>query len=187
MSYFICPVCREPFTVKNNSCICSNNHCFDISRKGTVNLLRSQKSSHGDDKIMVNARKNFLNNGYYQPLLDVLNSQIISVAADGCTILDCGCGECWYTANIYEHLLHNGINSNFLGIDVSKEAIMAGAGRNKALKLAIATVFDIPVSDNSCDIVISLFAPFSPKEYSRILKEKAISSPHSQWKSICGN
>lgn len=172
MSYFICPVCREKFNVTNNSCICSNNHCFDISRKGTINLLRSQKSSHGDDKIMVNARKNFLNKGYYQPLLDVLNNQTLSVASDNCTILDCGCGECWYTANIYEHLLRNGVSSNFLGIDVSKEAIMTGAGRNKALKLAVATVFDIPVADRSCDIVISLFAPFSLNEYNRILKEK---------------
>ena len=172
MSYFICPVCRGKFKVINNSCVCSNNHCFDMSRKGTINLLRSNKSSHGDDKIMVNARRNFLNKGYYQSLLNTLNNQVLSVAADGCTILDCGCGECWYTAGMYEYLLKNNINSDFLGIDVSKEAIMAGAGRNKSLKLAVATVFDIPVEDKSCDIAISLFAPFSPDEYFRVLKEK---------------
>ncbi len=170
MSYFICPICKKPLSREEHSCRCENNHCFDISRKGFVNLLRSQKSSHGDDKLMVNARRDFLNKGYYNPLLNVLKEQILSVSSDNCTILDCGCGECWYTANIYEHLTNNNIKSEFFGIDVSKEAIFAGAGRSKALKLAVGTVFDIPLADNSCDIIISLFAPFSKEEYLRLLK-----------------
>ncbi len=172
MSYFICPICKEEFEILNNSCICSNKHCFDISKKGTVNLLRSQKSAHGDDKTMVKARRDFLNKGYYKPLLNNLCEQILSVAQNGNTIIDCGCGECWYTAGIYEYLEKNGIKTNFLGIDVSKEAVLSGAGRNKAVKLAVATVFDIPVKDSSCDIAISLFAPFSQQEYIRILNEK---------------
>ncbi len=170
MSYFICPVCRIPLKREEHSCRCENNHCFDISRKGFINLLRSQKSSHGDDKLMVNARRNFLNKGYYNPLLDVLKNQVSAVSHESCTILDCGCGECWYTANIYEHLLKNNINTEFFGIDVSKEAIFAGAGRNKSLKLAVGTVFDVPLADNSCDIIISLFAPFAREEYLRLLK-----------------
>ena len=170
MSYFICPICKNTLTRENNSYCCDNKHCFDVSRKGFVNLLRSQKSSHGDDKLMVNARKAFLNKGYYIPLLNVLNNQILSVATPNCTILDCGCGECWYTSNIYNHLAENNINPEIFGIDVSKEAISSGASRNKSLKLAVATVFDIPLADRSCDIVISLFAPFSREEYLRLLK-----------------
>ncbi len=172
MSYFICPVCKETFERINNSYICKNRHCFDISKKGTVNLLRSNKSSHGDDKTMVNARRSFLDKGYYTPLLNVLQEQTLSAAKNNCTILDCGCGECWYTSNIYEYLKSHGIECEFLGIDVSKEAILAGAGRNRNLHLAVGTVYDIPVPDHSCDIVISLFAPFSGKEYIRILNEK---------------
>lgn len=171
MSYFICPICKEELVRKEHSCICKNNHCYDISRKGTINLLRSQKSSHGDDKLMVNARKSFLDKGYYTPLLNSLKNQVLSAAENNCTILDCGCGECWYTANIYEHLLQNNINSDFFGIDVSKEAVFAGAARNKELKLAVGTVFEIPLADKSCDIVISLFAPFSRDEYIRVLKD----------------
>lgn len=170
MSYFICPICKAPLLKEEHSCRCENNHCFDISRKGFINLLRSQKSSHGDDKLMVNARRDFLNKGYYKPLLDVLNAQILAASTPNCVILDCGCGECWYTANIYEHLLQNNINPEFFGIDVSKEAIFSGASRNKALKLAVGTVFDIPLADKSIDIIISLFAPFSKDEYVRLLK-----------------
>lgn len=172
MNYFICPVCKEKLIKEKNSYLCKNKHCFDISKKGTINLLRSQKASHGDDKLMVNSRRNFLNKGYYAPLLDVLKEQVLSVAENGCTILDCGCGECWYTANIYEYLEANGITCNFFGIDVSKEAILAGAGRNKALNLAVGTVYDVPLADKTCDIIISLFAPFSRDEYIRLLNEK---------------
>ena len=114
----------------------------------------------------------FLNKGYYLPLLQIIEKQALTIAENGNTIIDCSCGECWYTANIYEYLAENNIQTNFLGIDVSKEAILAGATRNKSLKLAVATVYDIPVADNSCDIAISLFAPFSGDEYKRILKEK---------------
>ena len=172
MSFFICPICKETFQKINNSYICVNNHCFDISKKGTINLLRSQKSSHGDDKMMVNARRNFLNKGYYNPLLDILKKQVLDTASNGDTIIDCGCGECWYTANLYEFLKKNNIETDFLGIDVSKEAVLAGASRNRALKLAVGTVYDIPVADKSCDVAISLFAPFAGNEYVRILKEK---------------
>ena len=88
MNNFICPVCKSEFTKNNNSYICRNNHCFDISKKGTVNLLRSNKSSHGDDKLMVNARRSFLDKGYYLPLLEVLKKQLCSAAQNKCTILE---------------------------------------------------------------------------------------------------
>lgn len=169
--YFICPVCKKELERGEHTCRCENNHCFDISRKGTINLLRSQKSSHGDDKLMVNARKNFLNKGYYIPLLEVLKREVLSVSPYECTVLDCGCGECWYTSEIYEHLKINNINPEFFGIDVSKEAIFSGASRNRLLKLAVATVFDVPLAEKSCDIVLSLFAPFSREEYIRVLKD----------------
>ena len=171
MSNFICPKCKTGFSKEGNSYKCANGHCFDISRKGTVNLLLSQKSRHGDDKLMVNARRSFLDKGYYTPLLKAVQDAVLSCAKDGCTILDCGCGECWYTSNIRSFLKESYITAEIMGIDVSKEAVMAGASRDKSLKLAVASVYDIPVREKSCDIVISLFAPFSPDEYRKVLKD----------------
>jgi len=104
-------------------------------------------------------------------LLDVLKREVLSVSGKTPVILDCGCGECWYTAEIFEHLQKNNINPNFFGIDVSKDAIFSGASRNKSIKLAVATVFDVPLKEMSCDIIISLFAPFSREEYIRLLKD----------------
>lgn len=171
MNNFICPICREQLELRGNSYFCTNNHCFDRSRKGFVNLLRSNKAGHGDDKLMVSARRSFLEKDYYRPLLNTLEKLLLSAARNGDTILDCGCGECWYTAALYGALEKNGIKTDFFGIDVSKEAVSAGAARNKAIRLAVATVFDVPLPDDSCDIILSFFAPSAPDEYLRLLKK----------------
>lgn len=170
MRYFICPICGGELRKRENSFVCAENHCFDRSRKGFLNLLLSRKKRHGDDRRMVLARRDFLEKGYYLPLLNALIRQVENAAFDGCAILDCGCGECWYTDRIYEALKSEGKSVDFFGIDVSKEAISLGASRNRALKLAVASVYDIPLPDHSCDVILSLFAPFSPKEYDRLLK-----------------
>lgn len=174
MIEFICPKCKKNLIKSDNSLKCSDGHCFDISRKGTVNLLLSNKSSHGDDKLMVQARKAFLDKGYYMPLLDELKKIVDEYTENNDIIVDCGCGECWYTTGIYEYLVSKGKTIDMIGIDVSKEAINAGASRSRKLRLAVGTVFDMPIADCSTDMVISLFAPFSRTEYIRILKEQGI-------------
>ena len=174
MNKFICPVCRNILVNEGKSLRCANGHCFDISRKGTVNLLRSNKANHGDDKRMVAARKAFLDKGYYEPLHKTVREMTARYAEDGCTLLDCGCGECSYTADISKYLRSTGINADIMGIDVSKEAISAGASRQTGISLAAASVFDIPLADGSCDIVLSLFAPFSGDEYRRVLKSGGV-------------
>lgn len=170
MTGFICPICKKSLLQSDNSLKCESGHCFDISRRGTVNLLMSNKSRHGDDKRMVDARKSFLDKGYYAPLLDKVTHLVKKYAADGYTVLDCGCGECYYTAGISAALN----NATIIGIDVSKEAINRGATRHSGIQLAVASVFDIPLAVSSCDIVIALFSPFSGSEYLRVLKDGGI-------------
>ena len=174
MDNFICPVCKNPLSRENNSLKCSCGHCFDISRKGTVNLLLTGKASHGDDKRMVAARRAFMDKGYYEPLHRMICEITDKYAFDGCTLLDCGCGECSYTADISRYLHHAGKEVRMIGIDVSKEAINAGASRHAGITLAVASVFAVPLADKSCDIVLSLFAPFSGSEYLRLLKGNGV-------------
>ncbi len=174
MVNFICPVCKNELVRVENSLKCSKGHCFDISRKGVVNLLISNKSHHGDDKRMVNARREFLGKGYYAPLRERIAELAAKYAADGCTLLDCGCGECSYTADIAEKLTGSGISADIIGIDVSKDALNAGASRHTGARLAAASVYGIPLPDRSCDIVLALFSPFSGSEYLRVLKDGGI-------------
>src|ERR1700756_3726015 len=65
--------------IRNDMLTCTNSHTFDIAKEGYVNLLR--KKLPGDTKAMLIARRNFLEQGYYQPLSDTINS-LVSVAFD---------------------------------------------------------------------------------------------------------
>ncbi len=177
MSYFICPICGENLLTTEKSLSCANKHNFDTAKSGYTNLLLSQTvktKRHGDDKLMVQSRQAFLNKGYYKPLLELLCELAKVYALSGSRILDAGCGECWYTANIYEYLVKNQMVPEMFGVDISKDALAAGAKRSKAIELAVAGVFSLPVKENFCDILLSLFAPFSDEEFGRVLKKGGV-------------
>ena len=177
MSNFICPVCGEDLNSNGKSLFCPKNHNFDTAKSGYTNLLLSQvvkTKHHGDDKLMVRSRQAFLNKDYYKPLLQLVCDTVKAYSFTGMKILDAGCGECWYTANIYEHLLENNIAPEMSGVDISKDALAAGAKRNRNIELAVASVFHLPVKENSCNMVLSFFAPFSAEEFGRVLKKGGI-------------
>lgn len=175
MSGFICPVCEEPLEIKERSYICSHNHCYDISKSGYVNLFMSQKSgNHGDDKLMVHARRDFLDKGYYNALRTRISETVKKYCSSGSVILDAGCGECFYTSDICSTLAEAGIKAEVMAIDISKNALACAKGRSKEIKKAVASIFHIPVADSSCDIVVNVFAPFCREEFLRILKPGGI-------------
>ncbi len=75
MLNFCCPVCKEELKLDGRTYRCINNHCFDCAKQGYVNLLQSNKSKskrHGDDKLMIEARTEFLNTDSYKPLCDLM-------------------------------------------------------------------------------------------------------------------
>ncbi len=173
MNFFTCPICKERFEKSGNSLVCQNKHCFDLSKRGYVNLLRPSKSGsirHGDDKLMVESRKNFLNAGFYAPLLDAITEILREKAPEKATVLDAGCGEGYYTVGIKNALQTEAV----YGIDVSRDAIHAASLRDKSLRLAVASIFDLPVPDNSIDILLNLFAPYDSAEFSRVLKKDGL-------------
>ncbi len=172
MNFFTCPICKKRLNTEQRSLICENRHCFDLSKKGYVNLLRPAKSSsarHGDDKLMVAARTAFLGAGFYDALRDAVTDSVLSYADENSTVLDAGCGEGFYTSHIRERL-----RCGVYGIDVSKDAIHAAAVRDKALRLAVASIFDLPAENESVDILLNLFAPYDAAEFSRVLKRDGI-------------
>ena len=95
MLNFICPVCKSEISLFDRIYKCPYNHCFDVSKDGYVNLLMSQQSSlkrHGDDKLMVKARRDFLDAGYYAFLCENLCGICLEYLPDGGSVLDAGCG-----------------------------------------------------------------------------------------------
>lgn len=177
MSHFICPVCNNELSLIGRVFKCVNNHCYDKAKSGYVNLLMSQAKKekiHGDNKVMLLARRNFLEKGYYQPLLDKLLAIIFKHVKNNDVILDAGCGEGWYTNNIYQELKRKNYNVSVIAIDISKNAVDLLAKKNKEIELAVASVYKMPIKSGSCNFVISVFAPVCPEEINRILKRDAV-------------
>lgn len=173
MSFFICPICGHPLTEQNRSLVCQDGHCFDIARQGYVNLLRPGAAGgrrHGDDRRMVASRTAFLDAGFYRPLRDAVTALVLRHAQPDGTILDAGCGEGYYTSHIRRTLADAGCSVSVYGIDVSRDAILACAARDRTLGLAVASISAIPAADASVDILVNLFAPFDAREFSRVIK-----------------
>lgn len=171
-SLFSCPICGESLVKNDKQYKCANNHSFDISRQGYVNLLMSMSSKnkrHGDDKAMIFARKEFLEKGYYDKFADTISKKIDEYLSNikTPTLLDIGCGEGYYTEKVSK-------NRSVYGIDISKDAVIAAKKRMPNLNAAIASVFKLPFLDNSFDGMINIFAPISESEFKRVLKRSGI-------------
>lgn len=170
---YICPNCREPLRASDNSLKCANNHSFDRSSSGYVNLLLGAKqSNHGDSKEMLLARRKFLSLGHYFPTVlqvsEMIKNQYIQTPS--IRLLDAGCGEGYYTCGIKKCLNGLGISAEIYALDVSKEAIKLASKSCKQTEFCVASVNSLPFADASFDVVISLFAPLNEKEFSRVLK-----------------
>jgi 23S rRNA (guanine745-N1)-methyltransferase len=176
MSIFICPVCGKKLELSGNSYVCEKGHSFDRARSGYVNLLLSKhmgKTVHGDNKLMVQARRDFLDKGYYSPLCDAL-CEAVENNLSGSVIIDAGCGEGYYTSAIIDRLNSSNISAEVCGIDISKTAVEYSSKRIKTAELAVASVFHIPVKDDSCDMLVTLFAPYCGEEFKRVLRNGGI-------------
>ena len=175
MLNFCCPVCKEELKLDGRTYRCINNHCFDCAKQGYVNLLQSNKSKskrHGDDKLMIEARTEFLNTDSYKPLCDLMCELLQKYIPQNACVLDAGCGDCYYTGKIEKALADK--NASIAGIDISKFALIAAAKRSKNIRLAVASVFALPTADFSCDAVLNVFSPFAPEEYNRVLKRGGV-------------
>lgn len=172
---FICPICKSKLNKTGDSYRCENNHSFDIARQGYVNLLpvnKKHSDNPGDSKDMVLSRREFLESGNYECFSDKLNELVAQISANSqkISILDCGCGEGYYDGRLVEYLEKSKINYNLLGFDISKEAVRFAAGKYKKASYFVGSCFNMPLSDNSFDIAINIFAPMVESEFCRVLK-----------------
>lgn len=178
MDLFTCPICQKKLIQESNQYYCSNNHCFDRSKSGYVNLLKLQ-SKHskmpGDNKVMVDARHHFLHKNYYACLLQTLIQSVKKyITKPNGIILDVGCGEGYYTNGVQRAMVNDKTSPTVAGIDISKLALEKAAKQNKQVQFAVASAFHIPVENKACDMILNLFAPYCESECLRILSQQGI-------------
>lgn len=164
---FECPVCRKGIVNNSRSLVCEAGHTFDVSSSGYVNL-NTKACTSGDSKTMAQARSRFLDCGYYKRFSDAVTSCVKQWRHEN--ILDAGCGEGYYSVNIAKELE----NTTVLGFDLSKPSVEKAAKRAKAQNVNagffVGGIFDLPIKNESIDVIINLFAPCADEEFYRILK-----------------
>ena len=175
MEVFRCPLCRTKLLKNERALKCEHGHSFDISAEGYVHLLPANKMNSkvpGDSKEMAASRSAFLDKGYYEPLLLELEKMVLELSEnEEPAMLDCGCGEGYYTANIAKELKNRFPKAKIAGFDISRPSVRRAAKRTKEVDFAVASVFDIPFFDESFDILLNVFSPLSIDEYKRVLKD----------------
>ncbi len=156
----ICPNCKKKLQKIDNSYKCINNHSFDISKQGYINLLLNSKNS-GDNKEMINSRHNFLNKGYFNVLLNEIIELIKTLNINN--ILDIGCGEGYYDRGIKKN-----IDINITGLDISKEACLKASKLSKDITYVVGSSNCLPFENSEFDMIMNIFAPHEENEFSRV-------------------
>lgn len=169
-----CPVCGAPLSAdleEGKTCRCAGarTHCFDFARSGYLHL-GGPHAGDGDNKAAVQARRAFLDAGYYQPLSEAINQILDEYSCR--TVVDAGCGEGYYTNRMA------GSVRDVLGIDLSRAGIDYAARRAKQQQtragFAVASLFEMPIASASVDAVVNVFAPCAEEEFLRVLKPNGV-------------
>lgn len=178
---FLCPSCQQPLKQNGQSYTCKHGHNFDISKEGYVNLLLSSSQhakSHGDNRDMIRARRDFLNLGYYSCLREKLKQEVLSICQpfSNPVLIDAGCGEGYYTTAVYQAIAQEKQRDKcaVYGFDMSKEALRIASKRCRQIHFAVANLFSMPLPDHCADFIMELFAPIAEQEFYRVLKPGGI-------------
>lgn len=169
---FMCPHCKEILNLENNVLICKNNHNFDISKKGNLFLLNTKnyKQSKIYDMTLFKSRREFIENKFYHSVYKFIAKNINSYKFDDIKILDLGCGEGIHSKYIQEEISYNNI---IYGLDYSKDAISMATDYLKNGNIYfVADINNIPLKNNSIDIIIDFLSPYNTVEINRVLKDE---------------
>ena len=188
---YLCPLCQQALNFADKVFRCENNHSFDQAKEGYVNLIPVQfkhSKDPGDNKAMVNARRAFLDKGFYQPLVDRITAmqqeyastksnskgdnitenravnRAESKAVNKGRIFDAGCGEGFYTHQ------HSKPTNSVYGIDIAKNAVKIAAKKYKQCFFSVGTLSQLPFKAEFFNWIYSIYAPILEQEFTRVLE-----------------
>lgn len=170
MKYFICPLCHEPLFSNSQGLQCASRHQFDRAKEGYFNLLPvhfKHSKEPGDARLQLQARRQFLQTGFFNPLLTAMQGLIPATTN---SLLDIGCGEGYFTRGFAQML---GGNAEIYGIDIAKEGVRLAAKAGQG-NYAVASSHALPIADKSMEMITRIYAPSKDVELQRIM------APHGQ-------
>jgi len=138
-----------------------------VAREGYVNLStvgQRRRRQAGDAAQMVNARRRFLATGAFDPLTNALAE--VTAQESPNVVLDVGCGEGRHTRSMTADIV--------MGIDAAKTATATAARADPRGWYAVANAADLPVPDESIDLLLNVFGPIVPSELARVVRRDGI-------------
>lgn len=188
---------RMDLLPRGSALVCDAGHTFDVSRKGYVNFVPSQKPLKGYSKAFFEARREFLSWGYYDHVLQAVSQVVLKAAADARVndrfrVLDAGCAEGYYLRGIRQAIQSTDAKVDkaqanaaqatsgtgpiaptetlLIGADISKDAVRLAAGGGDPNLWIVDDVANLALADASMDCILNVFTPANYREFRRVLR-----------------
>ena len=160
---FHCPYCHEAMvSAENHSVVCEKGHRFNISKKGTLHLMK-QNANTDYDATLFQHRYELAQSDFFEPLLEALLPYLSGNEEK--FIVDIGCGE-------GSHLswLSKFVQAPLCGMDIAKEGIHQASVHfgNQAL-FFLGDLANLPFADESCGALLNILTPSNYQEFMRVL------------------
>ena len=160
---FHCPYCHEAMvSAENHSVVCEKGHRFNISKKGTLHLMK-QNANTDYDATLFQHRYELAQSDFFEPLLEALLPYLSGNEEK--FIVDIGCGE-------GSHLswLSKRVKAPLCGRDIAKEGIHQASVHfgNEAL-FFLGDLANLPFADESCGTLLNILTPSNYQEFMRVL------------------
>ena len=168
-----CPFCNEKLNFYDNSLQCVNKHTFNISKKGTTILYKTSKLKQEKiyNKNLFFNRRKFINSGFYDELHNKISTIINKY--DNAVILDMGSGEGTHDYKIKAKI--NNVKTTVIGIDLAKDGIdLFNDYIDDNFLGIVADLNNVPLTNESIDIILNILSPSNENEMSRLLKKDGI-------------
>lgn len=180
-----CPLCQQPLAeysqpnTHSANLRCDNQHQFDRAKEGYYHLLPVQfkhSKNPGDAASMVQARRRFLDAGFYKFLQQGVCEQLSKLLSKHensapKALLDLGCGEGYYTKAAADTWQKSCSENAIYGVDIAKPAIKYAAKRAENIHYCVASNKQLPFADKQFFTAIKIFAPHDSTELQRLIAD----------------
>ncbi len=160
INIYKCPLCSESLSLANDSLKCLNNHTFNINKKGVINFTTPMSDKLYNEELF-KSRRNVLKSNIFTKIKDTLLDLIDD---NNLFVLDVGCGE-----GSYLNYLKDKASNYYVGLDLSKPALNLASDYLNS-NFLLADLANIPIHNNSVDVILNILSPANYEEFNRILK-----------------
>ncbi|MFT8748039.1 methyltransferase domain-containing protein [Liquorilactobacillus nagelii] len=161
---FRCPYCESAFRQpETKSLICQQGHSFDLSKKGTLYLLKKSYQTNYDDPALWQSRRKLLQAGLFTPIFAKIKDLLPTSSS---RILDAGCGE---GSALAYFAAEKKKNDTLVGFDLAKSALNLATQLDSAAFFCEADLANLPFQTASFDAICDIFTPSAYQEFERVL------------------